>query len=97
KRAEETQPHTVLSGIDTNPGAAAELVHVVGNVHDIKPRFQLAPGPNLEALLRPQAHRVIGRDRRAVRYWRAARLPGFRASILSEPAAVKRVNIDSRA
>src|ERR1017187_3203578 len=66
QRAEDAEAHAILSGVDSDAAAIAQLVTVVGHVYDIHPGLQkLFPG-KFECLFRPEVHRVIIPDASAI-------------------------------
>src|SRR6267378_2881341 len=91
--AEETEAHPELRGVDTNTGAIAQFVNVVGDVHDIEPGLEPFLAADLEALFHADAHGIVGRHCAAVGNGRAIRRRGIGA----QSASVERIHIEAGA
>ena len=55
-RAEETEAHAVLGGVDADAAAVAQFVDVIGHVDDVEPRFQELLLADIEGLFRAEVH-----------------------------------------
>src|SRR5208282_433095 len=90
------QALAVLGGVDTDAAAAAELVNVVGEIHDINARGQHAVVGEFETPRRAEIDRVIGGHAGTVRN-RVTRGIYGSAAILPQASAVNCIHIDLRA